>query len=70
MKQSIGKQTQTAYYIHISQLSLLVEDAQVAIIKGFEQAELNEDSVFNVLKISHHSPIEQIYVLQHDTRWT
>ena len=53
MKQSIGKQTQTAYYIHISQLSSLVEDAQVAIIQGFEQAELNEDSVFNVLKISH-----------------
>ena len=53
MKQSIGKQTQTAYYIHISQLSSLTEDAQVAIIQGFEQAELNEDSVFNVLKISH-----------------
>ena len=52
-KQSIGKITPTAYYIHISQLTSLPEDAQIAIEKGFEQAGLNEDSIFNVLKIAH-----------------
>ena len=53
MKQLIGKQTPTAFYIHISQLSLLPENIQEVIFNGFEQAGLNEDSVFNVLKIAH-----------------
>ena len=53
MKQLIGKQTPTASYIHISQLSSLTEDIKEVIFKGFEQAGLNEDSVFNVLKIAH-----------------
>jgi len=49
----IGKQTPTAYYIHISQLSSLSDEEQETIVKGFEQAGLSKDSVFNVLKIAH-----------------
>ena len=52
-EKSIGKQTPTAFYIHISQLSSLTEEKQATIVKGFEQAGLSEDSVFNVLKVAH-----------------
>ena len=49
----IGKQTPTAYYIHISQLSSLSDEEQETIVRGLEQAGLSENSVFNVLKIAH-----------------
>ena len=52
-KQSIGKQTPTAYYIHVSQLSLLSNEEQATIIKGLDQAGLSTDSEFNVLKLSN-----------------
>jgi len=52
-KQSIGKQTPTAYYIHVSQLSSLSNEEQATIIKGLDQAGLSTDSEFNVLKLSN-----------------
>ena len=53
LQKSIGKHTRTAFYIHVSQLSSLNKECQDAIVKSFDNAGLDQDSEFNVIKIAH-----------------